>query len=120
MKYERMYYNDFCETVEERLADHILEKFQPVEVELYETQKNNGRKRTGVTVRQEGVNISPTIYLEAYYERYTNGESMDHLLDSMAQTYSEVCLDHSSFHGESFENYDLLQEKVISNSLISR
>mgnify|MGYP000311428461 FL=1 len=34
------------------------------------TMKNNGKNRVGIMVSEKGINVSPTIYLEEYFEQY--------------------------------------------------
>ena len=47
-----------------------------VKAGLYTTTKNNGKERTGILIESPGINISPTIYLEEYYDDYRNGKPM--------------------------------------------
>ena len=42
-------------------------------VTLNTVRKNNGIVLTGLTIMKEGSNISPTIYLDEYYELYKVG-----------------------------------------------
>lgn len=44
------------------------------EVQLADVGKNNGKTLTGLTIKEEGQNVAPTIYLEEFEEKYEKGE----------------------------------------------
>ena len=56
------------EEVERRTGDNYR-------VRLNDVRKNNGVVLRGLTVMQDDSNISPTIYLNNYYEEYANGRA---------------------------------------------
>ena len=74
-------------------TQHILElaceTFDGKKVELREVLKNNGVRLTGLTVIDPTVSVSPTIYLEQFYERYQNGETPDAIMEQIAEIYEE-------------------------------
>lgn len=49
--------------------------------------KNNGQKLTGLTVRRKDVCVSPTFYLEAFYDLYESGEDIEYIIDMLADGY---------------------------------
>ena len=52
-------------------------------VRVHRVRKNNGVMLDGLTIMREGDNISPTIYLEPFYDRYQNGADLDSLTDDI-------------------------------------
>ena len=50
--------------------------------------KNNGIRLTGLSVHRTGNTISPTFYLEGFYESYKKGESLKSIIDTLAEGYS--------------------------------
>ena len=66
-----MNYTEFVCAVEKSMSMKMKEG---VKVSSYTAVKNNGRERTGIIVETPGVNISPTIYLEEYYQCYQSGK----------------------------------------------
>ena len=52
--------------------------------------KNNGKERTGILIEMPGINISPTIYLEEYYESYVAGRKIEQIVDDIKQLYEEI------------------------------
>ena len=57
-------------------------------VRVHRVRKNNGVMLDGLTIMREGDNISPTIYLESFYDRYRNGADIDALTDDILAIYS--------------------------------
>lgn len=51
--------------------------------------KNNGIILKGISITEQGMNISPNIYLEGYYEAYRAGSSLQEIEDSVIQSYQE-------------------------------
>lgn len=64
----------FCKVVQmdvvQILGDNYFTKVYPM-------NKNNGIILHGLTILDKGVNLSPTIYLEEYYEKYSKGVSLE-------------------------------------------
>ena len=62
---------DFVEQVKEQIQDFLPEKFADAAVEVNQIVKNNDCVLDGLMVRTEESNISPTIYLNPYFEQMT-------------------------------------------------
>lgn len=65
-----------------------------ITVRIHSALKNNGARRTGLTISQEGSNISPTIYLEEYYQQFQNGRNLEDIAQSLVRLYHEVKFEH--------------------------
>ena len=65
-----MTYIEFADAVEKMMNKKMK---GGVRASLYTAMKNNGKERTGILIEMPGINISPTIYLEEYYESYVAG-----------------------------------------------
>lgn len=65
-----MNYTEFVNAVKEKLTQELN---GGVRVNVYTTKKNNATERTGLILETPGVNISPTIYLEEFFELYEKG-----------------------------------------------
>ena len=77
----------------ERFKAEIMTKISDREgksscVRIHRVRKNNGVMLDGLTIMREGENISPTIYLEPFYDRYRNGADFDSLTDDIHALYS--------------------------------
>lgn len=59
------------------------------EVKLQEVQKNNGVFLTGLVILKERQNVSPTIYLQAFWEAYEEGVTFAEVIYRILQIYNE-------------------------------
>lgn len=58
-------------------------------VATYPVPKNNGTFKTGLVIMDNQVNITPTIYLDGFYTRFSQGEPMDTLCEEIIELYEE-------------------------------
>ena len=89
-----MEYNDFVEQVKEKIQDFLPEKFADASVTVNQVVKNNDCVLDGLTIRTEESNISPTVYLNPYFEQIQDGAEMDDVLGQIAATYQAHYIDH--------------------------
>lgn len=89
-----MEYKDFVEQVKEKIQDFLPEKFADASVTVHQVVKNNDCVLDGLTIRTEESNISPTVYLNPYFEQIPNGAEMDDVLVQIAATYQAHYIDH--------------------------
>ncbi|MBR3736039.1 MAG: hypothetical protein IKN07_09160, partial [Lachnospiraceae bacterium] len=68
-----MNFEEFTQYVKDNIKDFLPEKYADAEVDLQEIMKNNDEKLTGLVIRTEDSNITPTIYLNQYFKEYENG-----------------------------------------------
>lgn len=80
-------------------------------VELRSVLKFNNVRLCGLTITEEGKNISPTIYLESFYEAYCRGASLSAIVDALVDSYLNVPLKESvdvSF----FKNFEKVKGRI--------
>ncbi len=75
---------EFGAILSEKMGDALGEGYS---VECNDIVKNNGLVYHGLTVRKEGENIAPTIYVDNYYEEYKKGMMMQRIVNSVLSTY---------------------------------
>lgn len=72
-----------------------------VKVTVQEIIKNNNTRLDGLTILSNQLNISPTIYLNYYYNQYQKGKLLDEIYQDILLTYEENkptdCIDISFF-----------------------
>lgn len=81
-------------------------------VELHTAVKNNGTERKGLMIARQGVNISPAIYLEEFYEQYQGGKNIPELADIIRQIYEKVKV-QNSYPCENIFSYDKVKDKIV-------
>ena len=82
-----MEFTNFKMLVRDEIAKRAGENYK---VRLNDVVKNNGVVLTGLTVMNEDSNISPTIYLNNYYEEYQNGNiSLVSIVNDVMDNYNQ-------------------------------
>ena len=83
-----MSFDEFKETIVEEIKAFLPEKYEDVDIRINTVQKNN-EELTGITIRSSESNIAPNIYLDSYYESYLDGESMEDIMQNIADVRVE-------------------------------
>ncbi len=81
-----MMYNDFVNSVAKDIAS-FLEYDENRQIFVKDVRKNNGVLLKGLTIKAEGEQIAPTIYLEEFYEQYSHTGNYDEVLKTIVRTY---------------------------------
>ncbi|MCI7812644.1 MAG: DUF5688 family protein [Lachnospiraceae bacterium] len=79
-----MEYREFIEEVKGQLKELAGGELR---IKVQRVQKNNGVCLDGISIWREGENVSPTIYLDPFYENYQKGESVSEIVSQILETY---------------------------------
>lgn len=79
-----MEFNEFKEYVCNKVMNRLGAGYS---YRIIPTLKNNGTILTGFSVTKGNDNISPTLYIEHFYEAYNNGCSLTELIGSMTEAF---------------------------------
>ena len=111
-----MKYDEFTELVKNRLADVCGPEFS---VGVYEALKNNSVTHKGLCIREQGSNISPTIYMDEFYTDYCDGRDMEDIVNDILRIYSEnrLCPD---FETERFNDPEWVRERLFYKLINAR
>ena len=96
-----MTYESFKQELIQMLSVHLS---ADTSFQVQQILKNNGLRLDGLSISTPEVNISPTIYLNYYYEQYQSGTSLDSIADKILACYHRYRMEESidlSF----FENF---------------
>ena len=94
------------EEVERRTGDNYR-------VRLNDVMKNNGVVLRGLTVMQDDSNISPTIYLNNYYEEYISGRAtLVNVVNDVMDTYRRNKV-NQSVDMRYFLNYESVKQSIV-------
>lgn len=80
-------YEEFCKYMMNDLQNYFVEQEKDCEVLLYHATKTNNVSRLGLTIKSAGSNISPTIYMEEFYEKLIDGSSIGDIRDELVNLY---------------------------------
>ena len=78
-----MTFEEFKQEIADNIKDHLPDQYQDSTIQLNTVQKNN-EALDAITITSPDSNVSPTIYLNSFYEDYQNGQDMDTILDHIA------------------------------------
>lgn len=102
-----MNFNEFEGFVESNIIGALPEDYTNAEVIIGKFNKNN-ETLTSLVVKRPGINVTPNLYLEDFYDMYTSGKDADAVLSSIA----EVIVDHQ-FDGEELDiNYYMVWDNI--------
>lgn len=104
-----MTYYHFIQAVEERVKEEVEDS---VSVYIHTAEKNNGTIRKGIILRKQGINISPVIYLEEYFEKYKRGGSLEYIIAEILRLYQDMCF-HKSWKEQRFGDYEEMKHQII-------
>ena len=100
--------NSFTERLVKRLGDYYGSEYSVSESEI---NKNNGTVRHAVVIRKTGENIAPSIYIDEFYERYSEGMLFSEIIaDIISIRDMHAC--KSEFDTSLFGNYENIREKL--------
>lgn len=102
---------EFATYVAAHLFDAEPELADNHNVEIHEVVKNNGRVLTALTVREEGCNIAPTIYVNDGFEKFQDGADVEVLIAGYLRTYLES-KPADSFSVEFFTDFNQVQDRL--------
>ncbi len=104
-----MLYEQFIKEIEARVR--VLAG-EDKKISIYTAVKNNGRERKGITFREEGAGISPTIYLEEYYEKFKNGYTLEAVAEQIIQLYRRV-IPRCTWEDDFVKRYENVKDRII-------
>lgn len=107
MTKKQEFYNKVANGVSEILGDEMV-------VELQEVTKVN-LSLDGLTIRKQGENIAPTIYLNQYFNQFNDGRAMDDIVRDIIKVYENNQPENimNVFKTEDFYDFDKMKEKIV-------
>ncbi|WP_195421453.1 DUF5688 family protein [Faecalicatena contorta] len=107
-----MTYQEFAQRVEEKLPQHLSGDLHGSAVSLAQKEGNNGQVRTGVSIRPQGSNVSPMIYLEECYSSYLKGENLEQILEQLGETARDAIPDWNVLQKFQMDQYENVKDSI--------
>jgi len=104
-----MNYQEFVTAVEVAVRESLPTNRN---VQIHRVVKNNGNERIGINISEREVNLSPTIYLEDYYESYLAGETVESVVMRILDIYEEVKFE-SNWDTACLMDYERVKECIV-------
>ena len=102
-------YKQFVIVVKDKVA---LALGHGMSLHIHTALKNNGVERIGLTIIDERINVSPTIYLEEYYKQFQNGFELDDIVHNLLDVYREVKFEHT-WDVHTVKNFESMHSKIV-------
>ena len=74
--------------------------------------KNNGCEMDGLVSMEKGKDIAPNIYLDSFYELYTNGENIKNIIRQIEVIY-EQNKNNVTFDVNILKHFDTIKDKIV-------
>ncbi|MCM1120425.1 MAG: DUF5688 family protein [bacterium] len=81
-------------------------------VDVHEVRKNNNVLLHGMTIMRQGQNVSPTIYLDGFYEMLCDGEELEHIVKRILEVYVRG-LPRNHVDMEFFKDFTKVKERIV-------
>jgi len=104
-----MNYQEFIENVQMHM-DTLVAPGQKVTIHAIE--KNNGTTYQGLVIIDPVLNISPTIYLEPFYQKYVNGAPLPDICDEILKIYNQFT-PTENFDETIFTDYEKAKSRIV-------
>ena len=103
-----MDFNVFIENIVDLLKERMGKTY---DIRVTTVTKNNDVRITGVIMMARGDTISPTIYLEGFYEQYQEGAAMERLVDEIISIYEDQMRD-INLDMEFFQDFEKVRDRI--------
>ncbi|MGN0317328.1 MAG: DUF5688 family protein [Lachnospira sp.] len=104
-----MEYPKFIDEVKDRVS-HLAGEDGTVTIN--HVIKNNGCELDGLVIMRKGYNISPTIYLNSFYEEFLSNGNLDVIINKITRLY-ESNKDRNVVNPDRFVDYTLMKETIV-------
>lgn len=103
-----MNYEDFVNYVHAKVQKFLGEE---VRVQLHQITKNNAVQLDGLSIVAVSKSISPTIYLNDYYEEYQRGMSIPEIIEDIMEAYEKNKIELPA-SAEFYTDYSRVKDKL--------
>lgn len=90
----------------------LVENVTGITPKMKSVDKNNGVKLSAIIILEEGCKISPSIYLEPFYDEYRNGKSISEIVDNIINIHKKSRL-ACSFNIDKFMDFNCAKENIV-------
>ena len=104
----KMLYNEFKNYVKDRVEEKLGDD---VKIEIRQIKRNNSTIYDGLLFVSEGINVSPTIYLNFFYKQYLNGTNQDIIVNNIVKTYNS-CVLSEGINLSFFTEFDFAKDSI--------
>lgn len=105
-------FEEFTDAVVKEILGYLPEEYKGSEITSKKIDKNN-ETLTGLIIRKEDSNVTPTIYLESFYKQYQSGINPENILKAIADMRNAHDNDIDTPDLKFLTDYESSKEKII-------
>lgn len=106
-----MTYNQFLNYVKEQSV-YELDHPEDYQATINHVIKNNSVELDGISLHKQGETLSPTVYLNQFYEEYLDGRPLKSILGEIISTLKED-VPHLEIPADLFDDYESIKPHII-------
>lgn len=106
-------FEEFKDYMKENIKNYMPEDYADSIVDIQQVTKNNNLILNGLTIRNEGQEMVPTIYLEGYYEEYRQGRELDSILNKISEVYLNAEIMKQPFQFDDIKEFNKIKDRII-------
>lgn len=104
-----MNFQEFLEAIVKKVKECLDETQQ---VEIQQVRKNNDVLLRGLTIYSPQTNITPTIYMEPFYNLFKKGVSLEVIVDKIRKVYEES-VPRENIDMDFFKDYEKVKDRIV-------
>lgn len=105
----KMTFGEFTELILTKVREQLEEN---VTVRLNDVRKNNGVILTGMIIEEEKKNVSPTIYLNDFYEKFVKENNLEEIVEMILTIYRRNRLS-DSLDVSFYTDYQAVKDNIV-------
>ena len=83
---------EFATYIKREIKNYLPEEYADATVTVSEVVKNNDNTLIALAILKPEQNLTPSIYLDDFYEKYLSGESMESIFEDIVTIQSSLIL----------------------------
>lgn len=106
-------FKEFQEYIKSNVKDYLPESYKDADIQFRDVVKNNDVHLTGVLIKKENETLTPNIYINELYEKYSSGMNLDEIVGDIA----DLRIEHdppeeAQSIGSIFTNYEMVKQRL--------
>ena len=106
-----MTYHEFLTQIKEQILNHIEEP-ESYDITIRKVRKNNDVVLDGLSIIGRDQNVSPTIYLNSYFEQYQEGRDLASIVNEIYYIYVNNPPDALGVEPEDFNSFEYVKGSI--------
>lgn len=108
----KMKFSEFKNEVVNRIKEFLPETYESADISLQVVNKNNNLQLTGLVIRRVDNMVTPTIYLNEFYQDLLDGKEFEEIMERIAEI--RVCNEfEGKFDVEYVKDFDRCKDRII-------